>query len=120
MCIRDRVLTDAQCELISPLMPSSDGKQGKPFRDHRQVVEGIIYRYRTGIAWRDLPAEFGPWQTVWKRHRRLAGDGTWDPVSYTHLRAHETVLDLVCRLLLEKKQRTVQCDSREALSNSST
>ena len=76
---RTRVLTDAQWELISPLMPSSDGKQGK-LRDHRQVVEGIIYRYRTGIAWRDLPAEFGPWQTVWKRHRRLAGDGTWDRV----------------------------------------
>ena len=77
---RTRVLTDAQWELISPLMPSSDGKQGKPFRDHRQVVEGIIYRYRTGIAWRDLPAEFGPWQTVWKRHRRYAVDGTWDRV----------------------------------------
>ena len=50
--------------------------------DHRQVVEGIIYRYRCGIAWRDLPASFGPWQTVWKRHRRFSGDGT---VSYTHL-----------------------------------
>ena len=61
-------------------MPSSDGKRGKPFRDHRQVVEGIVYRYRTGIAWRDLPAQFGPWQTVWKRHRRFAGDGTWDRI----------------------------------------
>jgi transposase len=65
---------------IEGLMPSSDGKRGRPFRDHRQVVEGIIYRYRTGIAWRDLSREFGPWQTVWKRHRRLAGDGTWDKV----------------------------------------
>ena len=33
-----------------------------------------------GSPWRDLPAEFGPWQTVWKRHRRFAGDGTWDRV----------------------------------------
>jgi transposase len=41
------------------------------------VVEGIVYRYRTGIPWRDL---FGPWQTVWKRHRGYAGDGTWDRV----------------------------------------
>jgi transposase len=49
-------------------------------RDHRQVVEGVIYRYRCGIAWRDLPEEFGPWQTVWKRHRRFSGDGTWDRV----------------------------------------
>lgn len=38
-------------------------------------------RYRTGIPWRDLPREqFGPWQTVWKRHRRYATDGTWDRV----------------------------------------
>ena len=77
---RTRVLTDAQWSRIAPLMPSSDGKQGKPFRDHRQVVEGIVYRYRTGISWRDLPPQFGPWQTVWKRHRRFAGDGTWDRV----------------------------------------
>ncbi len=40
----------------------------------------MIYRYRTGVAWRDLPAEFGPWQTVWKRHHRFATDGTWDRV----------------------------------------
>jgi transposase len=71
-------LTDAQWARISPLMPSSEGKQGKPFRDHRQVVDGIIYRYRTGVAWRDVPEQFGPWQTG--RHRRLAGDGTWDQV----------------------------------------
>lgn len=49
-------------------------------RDHRQVVEGIVYRYRCGIAWRDLPASFGPWKTVWKRHRRFSADGTWDRV----------------------------------------
>ncbi len=49
-------------------------------REHRQVVEGVIYRYRCGIAWRDLPSSFGPWQTVWKRHRRFSGDGTWDKV----------------------------------------
>lgn len=83
---RTRVLSDAEWELVEPLMPSSDGRRGRRFRDHRLVVEGIIYRYRTGIAWRDLPAEFGPWQTVWKRHRRFAGDGTWDKVLTALLR----------------------------------
>ena len=39
-----------------------------------------MYRYRSGVPWRDLPADFGPWQTVWKRHRRFAADGTWDAV----------------------------------------
>jgi transposase len=48
--------------------------------DHRQVVEGIAFRYRTGVQWRDLPERFGPWQTVWKRHHRFATDGTWDRV----------------------------------------
>jgi transposase len=61
-------------------MPSSEGQRGRPFRDHRQVIEGIIYRFRTGIAWRDLPREFGPWQTVWKRHHRFSADGTWDRI----------------------------------------
>lgn len=77
------------------MMPSSDGKRGRPFRDHRTVVEGIIYRYRTGIAWRDLPVEFGPWQTVWKRHHRYAVDGTWDRVLTTLLTRAEAagVLD---------------------------
>ena len=77
---RRAALTDAQWERIEPLLPSSDGKRGRPFRDGRQVVEGIIHRYRCGIPWRDLPAEFGPWQTVWKRHRRFSLDGTWDRV----------------------------------------
>lgn len=54
---------------------------GPAFRNSRLVVEGIIYRYRTSIPWRDLPRdEYGPWQTVWKRHRRYSADGTWDAV----------------------------------------
>jgi transposase len=77
---RERVLTDAQWERISLLMPSSDGVKSRPFRNHRQVVEGVIYRFRTGIAWRDLPSSFGPWQTVWKRHQRFSIDGTWDKI----------------------------------------
>ncbi len=60
-------------------MPQVSGRS-RPFRDHRQVVEGIIFRYRCGVAWRDLPERFGPWQTVWKRHRRFSRDGTWDRI----------------------------------------
>ncbi len=75
------MFTDEQWERIGPLLPSNAGRRGRPFGDSRRVVEGIAYRYRTGIPWRDLPREeFGPWQTVWKRHRRYAGDGTWDRV----------------------------------------
>lgn len=78
---RFQALSDDQWARIEPLLPSNIGRRGHPFGDSRRVVEGIVYRYRTGIAWRDLPREeFGPWQTVWKRHRRYAADGTWDTV----------------------------------------
>jgi putative transposase len=66
--------------LIEGLLPRPTGRKGRPFSDARTMVEAIVYRYRTGIAWRDLPTVFGPWQTVWTWHHRLAGDGTWDLV----------------------------------------
>ncbi|USX47898.1 IS5 family transposase [Dietzia kunjamensis] len=78
---RFRQFTDEQWERIEPLLPSNEGRQGHPFRDNRKIVEGIVYRYRAGIPWRDLPREeFGAWQTVWKRHARYARDGTWDRI----------------------------------------
>ena len=74
-------MTDEQWERVEPLLPTNCGRRGRPFSNSRMIVNGIIYRYRTGIPWRDLPRErYGPWQTVWKRHRRYAADGTWDRV----------------------------------------
>ena len=76
-------------------MSPSAGRRGRPFRDDRRVAEGIIYRYRCGIAWRDMPSEFGPWQPIWKRHRRYSGDGTWD-----------RILAGYCRLLMPVEKWT--------------
>lgn len=88
---RFQLLSDAQWDLISGFLPGRTGRKGRPFSDARTMAEAIAYRYRTGIAWRDLPAVFGPWQTVWKWHRRMAGDGTWDRVHAVLLaRADET------------------------------
>ena len=77
---RGAVLTDEMWAQIEPLLPPLKGAMGRPKRDHRPLVEGAIYRLRTGVAWRDLPAQFGPWQTVWMRHRQFCTDGTWDKV----------------------------------------
>ncbi len=77
---RTAVLTDDMWARIEPVLPPVKGAMGRPMRGHRLLVEGAIYRFRSGIAWRDLPAEFGPWQTVWKRHHRFSTDGTWDRV----------------------------------------
>ena len=45
---------------------------------HRQVINGVLHRVRTGVQWRDLPERFGPWKTVYERHRLWSADGTWE------------------------------------------
>jgi transposase len=77
---RTEVLSDEMWARIEPVLPRVKGPMGRPMREHRPLVEGAIYRYRAVIAWRDLPAEFGPWQTVWRRHHLFSTDGTWDKV----------------------------------------
>lgn len=75
-----RVLTDEMWARIEPLLPDRTPKRGGQWRDHRDVLEAIIWRTRTGSPWRDLPADFPSYQTVWWRFDRWAKDGTLDRV----------------------------------------
>ncbi|MFF9527677.1 IS5 family transposase [Streptomyces achromogenes] len=70
-------LTDAEWERLRPFLPVSNRRCGR-WRDHRQVIDGILHRVRTGVQWRDLPERFGPWKTVYERHRLWSADGTWE------------------------------------------
>ncbi|WP_455680984.1 IS5 family transposase [Streptomyces huasconensis] len=70
-------LTDAEWARLEPFLPVSNGRCGR-WRNHRQVIDGILHRVRTGVQWRDLPARFGPWKTIYERHRLWSADGTWE------------------------------------------
>ncbi|MFD7833984.1 IS5 family transposase [Streptomyces sp. NPDC059761] len=70
-------LSDAEWERLRPFLPVSNRRCGR-WRDHRQVIDGILHRVRTGAHWRDLPERFGPWKTVYERHRLWSADGTWE------------------------------------------
>ncbi|WP_420802361.1 IS5 family transposase [Streptomyces taklimakanensis] len=70
-------LSDAEWERLRPFLPASNRRCGRR-RDHRQVIDGILHRVRTGVQWRDLPERFGPWKTVCERHRLWSADGTWE------------------------------------------
>lgn len=72
-------LTDAEWAQLEPLLPAHP-RQGHRWNDHRGVINGIFHRVRTGCPWRDLPERFGPYQTVYGRHRRWSGDGTWERI----------------------------------------
>jgi transposase len=59
------------------LPPERSGKQGRPLRDNRVIVNALIRILRTGAPWRDLPSEYGPWQSVYTRFRRWEARGIW-------------------------------------------
>jgi transposase len=67
------------------LLPVNPGRGGR-WADHRKTINGVFWRTRTGCPWRDLPGEYGCWQTVYKRHNRWSVDGTWARI-LDHLRA---------------------------------
>ena len=73
-------LSDQEWTRLEPLLPQVKPQRGGRWRDHRQVVEGMIFKDRTGCPWRDLPERFGPWQTVQHRFYRWAEDGTWERI----------------------------------------
>jgi len=68
------VISDATWDRIAPLLPSDKHRRGRRFRDHRVVVSAIVWKYRTGSPWRDLPQRFGPWQTAHQDARSLTAD----------------------------------------------
>ncbi|WP_184735641.1 IS5 family transposase [Streptomyces netropsis] len=70
-------LTSEEWARLKPHLPKSRQRGGR-WESHRRVINGILFRQRTGMPWRDLPARFGKWKTVYERHRRWSADGTWD------------------------------------------
>lgn len=72
-------LTDGQWALIAAFFPDRyhQGKAGHPWKDHRPLVNGMLWHLHTGAPWPDTPERYGPWQTVYDRFNRWRKDGTW-------------------------------------------
>ncbi|MFI1015980.1 IS5 family transposase [Streptomyces sp. NPDC020965] len=73
-------LTDAQWARIEPLLPDRSPRRGGRWRDHREVIDAIAFKYRTGTPWTELPERFGSWKGAHNRLRIWAVDGTWEKV----------------------------------------
>lgn len=74
-------LSDAQWARLAPLLPpQTRSGRGRPAKDHRAIVNAILWRLATGVPWRDLPERFGPWRTVYSRFRRWQRAGVWGRV----------------------------------------
>ena len=80
-------LTDVQWERIASFFPDCyhHGQAGRPWKDHRPLVNGILWHLHTGAPWPDTPQRYGPWQTVYDRFNRWRKDGTWAKILDTLL-----------------------------------
>ncbi|MER7214095.1 IS5 family transposase [Streptomyces eurythermus] len=76
-------LTDAQWARIEPLLPDRTPKRGGRWRDHREVIDAIAFKFQTGTQWVHLPEKYGNWRGVYNRLRMWAVDGTWERVFTT-------------------------------------
>ncbi len=79
-------MRDDQWQRIEGLLPGREGHVGVTAKDNRLFVEAVLYRYRAGIPWRDLPERFGDWKVVHTRFTRWAKSGVWARV-FHHLSA---------------------------------
>ena len=73
-------LNDRQWAVIEPLLPRLGGK---PRVDDRRVISGILHRYREGLRWRTIPAEYGPRTTLFNRFNRWSERGLWQQLFAT-------------------------------------
>ncbi len=70
-------LTEARWKQLQPLLPPQKPQTGRPAQEHRQIVEGILWKIQTGSSWREMPERFGPWSTLASRYRIWRKEGRW-------------------------------------------
>lgn len=80
-------LTEQQWAILAPLLPRHP-KRGHAYKDHKPVVNGIVWRQKTGAPWRDIPERYGSWKTCHDRFTRWSRNGVWAEIlAALHLKA---------------------------------
>jgi len=74
------LLSDEVWSRVEPILPGKEGDRGRTAADNRWFLEAVLWIARTGSPWRDLPAEFGRWHTVYIRFSRWRRKGVWERV----------------------------------------
>ena len=100
---RRYALREDQWERIEALLPGRAGHVGGTARDNRLFVEAVLYRYRAGIPWRDLPERFGDFRVIHTRHMRWSRSGVWARV-FQHLAAADNEYAMIDATIIRAHQ----------------
>ena len=73
-------LMDEQWKIVEPLVTMKPAETGRPRRDAREMLNGVLWILRTGAPWRDLPERYGPWETVYQYFNEWRSTGTYDRI----------------------------------------
>jgi transposase len=73
-------LSDDQWRRVAPLLPGKEGDPGRSGENNRMFLEAVLWVARVGAPWRDLPEDFGKWNSVFQRFRRWALKGVFERV----------------------------------------
>lgn len=92
MSAKRHAATDEQWARVADLFPEN-GKRGGQWKDHRLMLDAMLWVLLTGAPWRDLPERFGPWKTAFGRFRRWTAEGLWDR-ALERLQVEPPALDL--------------------------
>lgn len=74
-------ITNEEWERIEEMFPAErTGKKGRPAKNNRNMLNGMLWIARSGAQWRELPERYGPWQTVYSRFRKWQEIGIWENI----------------------------------------
>lgn len=99
-------LSDAQWAQIEHLLPGQAGQPGATAKNNRLFVDAVLYRYRAGIPWRDLPERFGDFRVVHTRHSRWSKSGVWQRVFETLAQAADNEYAMIDSTIVRAHQHS--------------
>ena len=117
--MRRHEISDEHWARIKDLLPGLEGDAGVTAKDNRLFINAVLWIGKTGAPWRDLPARFGNWNSVWRRFDRWARKGVWDRV-YRELQDSDVKWLLMDSTVIRAHQHAAGAEKRGCLKDRPT
>ena len=110
----DMHLRDDQWDRIKDILPGREGHVGGTAADNRLFVEAVLFRFRAGIPWRDLPERFGDWKIVYQRFNRWAKSGVFERVFRLLASDHDNEYMMIDATIVRAHQHSAGAQKKTA------